>query len=204
MDTLLPRPPRDHIARPGNLRPLLKALGIVGIAAALAAPSVLLAAARVAGAASERASRTSTGARMFASTSFALASLNFWPLISITEPIPSSNSSSLIPLVRAFSRLARMAASSISTPKAKADPNFRAAMDRIPDPHPTSITVVDDPGISLLPPRYSSINSRHNWVVGCVPVPKAMPGSIRIGSRPGSGDSIQAGTITRRFPIKIG
>jgi arylsulfatase len=44
MDTLLPRPPRDHIARPGNLRPLLKALGIVGIAAALAAPSVLLAA----------------------------------------------------------------------------------------------------------------------------------------------------------------
>ena len=44
MDTLLQRPPRDNLARPGNLRPLLKALGIVGIAAALAAPSVLLAA----------------------------------------------------------------------------------------------------------------------------------------------------------------
>ena len=44
MDTLLQRPPRDNHAGPGNLRPLLKALGIVGIAAALAAPSLPLAA----------------------------------------------------------------------------------------------------------------------------------------------------------------
>jgi arylsulfatase len=44
MDTLLQRPPRDNLVRPGTLRPLLKALGIVGIAAVLAAPSVLLAA----------------------------------------------------------------------------------------------------------------------------------------------------------------
>jgi len=44
MNTPLQRPLRDQAARPGDLRPLLKALGIVGIAAALAAPSVLLAA----------------------------------------------------------------------------------------------------------------------------------------------------------------
>ena len=50
------------------------------------------------------------------------------------------------------------------------------AIDNIPDPHPTSITV-----ISFV---YFSKISKHSIVVSWVPVPKAMPGSNSITTSP--------------------
>ena len=44
MDFMLQRPPRDRVVKPGHMRPLMKAIGIVGVAAVLAAPSIPLAA----------------------------------------------------------------------------------------------------------------------------------------------------------------
>ena len=44
-------------------------------------------------------------------------------------------------------------------------------MERMPEPQPTSITR-DGCRATIS----FSINSKHNWVVGCVPVPNAMPG----------------------------
>ena len=44
MDFMLQHPPRDHVVKWGHMRPLIKAIGIVGVAAVLAAPSIPLAA----------------------------------------------------------------------------------------------------------------------------------------------------------------
>ena len=44
MNIVMRHPPRESVVKPGHLRPLVKVLGMLGIAAALAAPSMPLAA----------------------------------------------------------------------------------------------------------------------------------------------------------------
>ena len=90
------------------------------------------------------------------------------------------------PFLDAFSTAARTASGSISRARAREAPSRRAAIDRIAVPQPTSITsIAGDP--TGRDSRISSIISRQSWVVGWVPVPKAIPGSIRMGSAPGEG-----------------
>ncbi len=131
--------------------------------------------------------RTITGARMFARTSGARSSEKFFCNISATEPRPASIFSET-PLAWAFSRVALTDKGSISTARARTAPNLTAAMDRMPDPHPTSMTG----SFSLT--RFSS-RAMHNWVVGCVPVPNAMLGSIRTAMRSSVSRLSQAGRI---------
>ncbi|MNV79264.1 hypothetical protein D3C71_1728060 [compost metagenome] len=101
------------------------------------------------------------------------------------------------PLRCALSRLAWIACGSISIPMAFAAPSFRAAIARIPEPQPKSITV--------LPSRSSpSSHCRHREVVGWVPVPNARPGSSITFTAFASGTSRQLGQIHRRLPNCIG
>src|SRR5579875_3728475 len=72
-----------------------------------------------------------------------------------------------------------------------------AARARMPEPVPTSSTRI--PGCVRC-----SICSRHIRVVGCRPVPKAMPGSSSSTTSSARGlYSRQEGRITRRWPICV-
>ena len=68
----------------------------------------------------------------------------------------------------------------MSIPSTSDAPSFAAAIESIPDPLPTSNT--------LYPPCiYFSIILIQSIVVSCVPVPKAMPGSISMTVSPSLG-----------------
>ena len=84
----------------------------------------------------------------------------------------NSFSRSATPLRSALSAEAMSACGSLSTPTALAAPSFSAAMARMPEPQPKSVSVW--PGRSRL-----SSHSRHSAVVGWVPLPNARPGSSR-------------------------
>jgi len=75
-----------------------------------------------------------------------------------------------MPLSAAFSYAMVSAIGSISTAIASFAPSISAAMDSIPLPQPRSTTL--SPSLTS-----SSMYSRHMRVVGCEPVPNAMPGS---------------------------
>ena len=145
--------------------------------------------------------RMITGARMLAKTTPAWRTEKTPARISAADPTPNSRRSAT-PFFSAFSNAARSASSSMSTPSACLTPSLRAAIDRMPEPHPMSITSILFKTLRVS--RTSSSSSRHNCVEGCAPVPKAIPGSIKIGMRSFRGGSSQAGTIISFFPIGIG
>ena len=77
-------------------------------------------------------------------------------------------------------------------------PNNSATRARMPEPVPTSSTAM--PGR-----QWSSNASMQSWVVGCTPVPKAIPGFTGMRNLPaGAGSSRHSGTRKKRFPISIG
>ena len=80
-----------------------------------------------------------------------------------------------MPLTSMFSFTASSAQGSRSVPTACFAPSFRLMMDRMPLPVPTSSSTVS--GV-----RYLRSWRMHSWVVSCMPVPKAVPGSIWIRS----------------------
>ncbi len=71
-------------------------------------------------------------------------------------------------------------------------PNSFAAIDRIPDPLPTSST--ESPGFTM-----RSIASRHFCVQGCWPVPHCKPGLISRRKRPGGVGSVRHGATKKNF-----
>ena len=85
----------------------------------------------------------------------------------------------------------------MSIPIARFAPSFNAAIAKIPEPQPKSITV--------LPAKSSPSNHcKQSAVVGCVPVPNAKPGSNITLTAFGSGTSRQLGQIHKRLPNCIG
>ena len=85
-------------------------------------------------------------------------------------------------------------------PSADAAPSRTAAIARIPDPQPTSRTVRPS-----TPPRSASCSSaaRQSRVVGCSPVPNAIPGSrARTTSPSAARCRRQVGRITSRRPTR--
>ena len=79
----------------------------------------------------------------------------------------------------AFARVDSTAGSSRSTPVTGPKPSFAAAIERTPEPQPTS---------SRLVRGRSSSSSRQSRVVGCAPVPKARPGSTTTASASAGGE----------------
>ena len=102
----------------------------------------------------------------------------------------STVSWSPIPLFWPFSRVVLKALGSMSVAVARKAPYFRAATASIPDPQPQSSSVrwVRSILVNCL---------RQSAVVGCVPVPKARPGSIMILTALGTGGRHQLGQIHR-------
>ncbi len=98
----------------------------------------------------------------------------------------------------AFSNVDFIASRSTSTARTCFAPNFKAAMERMPLPQPTSIT--SPPGL-----RCFSSKRIQSCVVGWVPVPKAIAGLIRIIWRgsPCFG-SCQAGRTSNFSPTRMG
>ena len=92
---------------------------------------------------------TITGARMFAATSGAVLSGNLPSRISCRDPTPSTSSGPM-PFSAAFSRALLIDSGSISTPTADAAPSLSAAIERIPDPHPTSMKVCRNSAIGSM------------------------------------------------------
>ncbi|GCK66949.1 hypothetical protein HmCmsJML113_02828 [Escherichia coli] len=78
-----------------------------------------------------------------------------------------------------------------------AAPSFSAAIARMPEPQPKSMTVLP------VKSRLSS-HCRHREVVGWVPVPNASPGSNITLTAFSSGTSRQLGQIHSRSPKRIG
>ena len=101
------------------------------------------------------------------------------------------------PLRRAFSFVACSACGSISMPMTRLAPNFSAANAKIPEPQPKSTTVLS---VISMP----SSQRKQSAVVGCVPVPKARPGSNITLTAFGSGTSRQLGHIHKRSPNCMG
>ena len=110
--------------------------------------------------------------RMAAATMLAVMML-YWPLALSDRSPTRTLKRSATPLRAAFSPAVRTHMGSMSTPSAESAPNFSAAMARMPEPVPMSST--RSPPLT----RLSSV-SRQSEVVSCVPVPKAMPGSMTI------------------------
>src|SRR5215210_395938 len=104
------------------------------------------------------------------------------------------------PFRRAFASVASTARGSVSTARTRAAPSFAAAIVRIPDPQPTSSTVaLSTRPASALP----SSAARQRRVVGCSPVPNAIPGSSSRTTSPGSARwRRQVGRMTIRRPIR--
>ncbi len=102
-------------------------------------------------------------------------------------------------LLRAiFSFAISTAMGSISTPSTSEAPRSAPATDKIPEPQPTSRTFA--PGFT-----YSSMRRMQSEVVSCVPVPKAIPGSISMIFSPCFGSySSQVGFTTIVFPTFAG
>ena len=97
-------------------------------------------------------------------------------LFSITSskfPFKSFTSSKEILFKSKFSLATSIENSSISVPYTSPAPNSFPAIISIPEPVPISIIV-------LLVKSCSSINFNRSEVVGCEPVPKALPGSSSI------------------------
>ena len=69
-----------------------------------------------------------------------------------------------------------MQSASRSVPTTSFAPSFKATIERIPLPHPTSSTV----GASFAPSIYLISCLIQSCVVSCFPVPKEIPGSISI------------------------
>ena len=100
-----------------------------------------------------------------------------------------------------FSRATRTAASSISMPRISRLPSRAPQIERIPEPQPTS-RIFFSSGCS---PRYFSISFMQSDVVSCVPVPKAIPGSISMTSSSSFGVySSQVGFTTMRSVTLVG
>ena len=129
-------------------------------------------------------------ARIFATTTSAFKSAGF-------SSDKNSCRRSATPFCSALLRLARIACGSISIPTALFAPSFNAAMAKIPEPQPKSMTVLS------FKSRPSS-HSKHSAVVGCVPVPNAKPGSSITLTAFSSGTSRQLGQIHKRLPNCIG
>ena len=107
----------------------------------------------------------------------------------------STRTRSPTPLVSTFSLAAAHASGSSSAATTREAPRRAAAMERMPEPAPTSSTT--SPGWT----RPSS-RRRHPRVVPCSAVPKAMPGSIWITRSPGpASGSSQLGCTTSRGVI---
>ena len=118
---------------------------------------------------------------------------------------------SATPFKRAFSRAIAIAAASMSQASICApERSFAAAIARIPVPVPTSRKLPPAPESPRAQPalggrKYFSIAARHKRVVSWVPVPKAMPGSMRITIRswlPAS--SAQGGAMMKCWPTFTG
>ena len=92
------------------------------------------------------------------------------------SPASTSRASTSTPFTRAFSRVASIAGSSMSTPTTGANPSSAAAIESTPEPQPTSSS---EPGST------SWRNCRQSCVVACEPVPKARPGSTTTASASG-------------------
>ena len=84
------------------------------------------------------------------------------------------------PLSAAFRSVASTACGSKSNASTGSKPSFAAAIERTPEPQPTS---------STLPRSSPASSSRQSCVVGCPPVPNARPGSITTAIAPSSGSS---------------
>lgn len=98
----------------------------------------------------------------------------------------------------AFSAATRTAVASISTPTAWDAPSSTAPMDSTPLPQPMSS--IRHPEVT-----YFSSMARQRRVVSWVPVPKAMPGSSRIITSPGSREQLsQEGQMTMCSPTRRG
>jgi len=97
-------------------------------------------------------------------------------------------------------RAAARAIGSFSVPQTRPAPSFTARKAMTPLPVPTSSTSA--PGSRA---RSSSSPSRHSAVVGWLPVPKAMPGSITTRASPGeAGASSHGGCTQDLFPTRSG
>ena len=101
---------------------------------------------------------------------------------------------------RALATVASTAIGSVSTPRTVAAPRRAAAIARMPDPQPTSSTRAP----SRLPRSVASSSAdRHSLVVGCSPVPNAIPGSrARTMSSGAARWRRQVGRITMRRPTR--
>ena len=98
------------------------------------------------------------------------------PTASSTLP-SSTRTTAPRPFRRTFSRAACAACGSLSSARTLAAPRRAAARARMPEPVPRSSTSA--PGCTV-----SSRARRHISVVGCWPVPKAIPGSRRMTASP--------------------
>src|SRR3990170_4882790 len=116
--------------------------------------------------------------------------------------VPSRTSTTpCTPLAAAFSRAAFTACGSMSRASARLAPSLAAAMARMPEPAPRSSTA--PPG---RPPEADSSSARrHIAVVGCWPVPNAMPGSISMTVSPAATSWVAHEGLTRsRLPMRRG
>ena len=105
------------------------------------------------------------------------------------------------PLLLKFSLATFKATGSLSNAHTDFAPNLASAMDRIPDPVPTSNATNSEPRKEA---AIRSINSMQPRVVACVPVPKAMPGSIAIKFRWPSRGVIHGGLTKNCRPTRCG
>lgn len=116
--------------------------------------------------------------------------------------VPPGETSLLMCDARSISTFARMLASTACGSWSMAStcraPSLSAAIPRMPEPQPKSIT-------SSLSGGWASSDSRHSAVVGWVPVPKARPGSRSTIAASGLASSIwPPGRIHRCSPKRMG
>ena len=101
-------------------------------------------------------------------------------------------------LRRTLTRTALRAVESLSRANTFPAPILAKAMARIPDPAPTSRAVIFSCVNELVT---SSRNSKQQRVVGCAPVPKAIPGSMVMTFRSDGGYVLShGGVIHKPFP----
>ena len=104
------------------------------------------------------------------------------------------------PFSAAFRRVASTASGSVSTASTEPAPSRPAARARMPEPLPMSRT--DAPWTNPAS-AHASIPARHSRVVGCSPVPKAIPGSSAMTTSPEVGRcSRHVGRMTSRRPTR--
>ncbi|HEV2356747.1 MAG TPA: hypothetical protein VGZ23_03940 [bacterium] len=116
------------------------------------------------------------------------------------RPVPRATATRAAhPFRRTFARATATATGSLSTAQTRRAPNAAAAIARTPEPVPTSNTTARGRA-----PRAASRPRSARRVLGWVPVPNAMPGSIATATSPARGAARSHEGRTSNRPMRTG